>query len=281
MPPGPEHRTGEQTAPDADLRGSRALGAYLGEVALGLRGLPAFRRQHFLEELEGHLLDEAEARGITDEAGLEAMLREKESPEDVARELGLGEGGDASHRGESALAAGSLIGLSSGVLLFAQGFRWYLALSFGLVHGLAVGSGLLWMRPRWQWMSAPGRLLLAVLMGGILAIPLGFTKFQFGQDFLWSRLCYGAFTGYLVERHSLRRPLWQAGLEVVGFTGLMVVIEFVVLRRLKVLTLAMAEKELIFNATIALAVLGALAFKRSLAGRWLLRGWGDDEQGRP
>lgn len=262
-------------APDADLRGSRALRVYLEAVGADLRGMPAFRRQLFLEELEGHLLDEAEARGIFDEVGLAQMLQEKEAPEDLARELGLGEGGDASHRGESALAAGSLIGLATGILLFVQGFRWYLALSFGLVHGLAVGSGLLWMRPRWQWMSAPGRLLFAMLMGGILAIPLGFTRILAGQDFLWSRLCYGAFTGYLVERHSVRRPLWQAGLEVVAFTAFMGVVELLLLKRLKVLTLAMMEKELVFNATIALAVLGALAFKRSLAGRWLLRGWGE------
>ena len=43
------------------------LSAYLAEVERGLQGLTAGRRRLVLRELEAHLLDEAEARGLLTE----------------------------------------------------------------------------------------------------------------------------------------------------------------------------------------------------------------------
>ncbi len=66
---------------------SEALAAYLAEVARGLGGVARLRRRTFLRELESHLLDEAEARGIADEAGMRAMLAEKEPGGLLGREI--------------------------------------------------------------------------------------------------------------------------------------------------------------------------------------------------
>lgn len=249
-----------------------ALSAYLHEVEQGLKDVSPGRRRVYLRELEGHLLDEAEARGIEDEAGMAALIAEKDPPEDVAREIQQGEGEGTSHRHGAALLSGGLLGLATGTLLWFQGFPVYLALGFGIAHGLAVGAGLFWIRPSWQRLDTEGRLAAAALLGALLAIPLGFTRYHVTQEFLLSRLYYGAFTGYLVERHSERRPLWQLALETLGFTAFMLVVEFPLTQRLTRFTLAQVYKELAFNITIALAVRGALALRGLLSSRYVLGG---------
>ena len=57
---------------------SRALEAYLLQVGSGLKGLSRRRRLAVLRELEAHLLDVAEARGIESESAMAALLSEKE-----------------------------------------------------------------------------------------------------------------------------------------------------------------------------------------------------------
>lgn len=247
-----------------------ALSAYLFEVEKGLKGVSPSRRRTYLRELEGHLLDEAEARGVEDESGMASLLAEKDPPADVAREIRLGEGAGTTHRHGAALLSGGILGLATGTLLWFQGFPLYLALGFGIAHGLAVGAGLFWIRPSWQRLDTEGRLAASALLGALLAIPLGFTRYHITQEFLLSRLYYGAFTGYLVERHSQRRPLWQLALETLGFTALMLVIEFPLTHRLTRFTLGQVQKELAFNLTIALAVRGALALKGLLGRRYVL-----------
>ena len=99
------------------------LSAYLAEVERGLQGLTAGRRRLVLRELEAHLLDEAEARGLLTEEDMRALLMEKEPPERLAQEIAQGEDGDAAHRSESALVAGALIGLATGGYLWFQGAK--------------------------------------------------------------------------------------------------------------------------------------------------------------
>lgn len=244
---------------------NRALAAYLSEVEGGLGGLSSGRRRLLLRELESHLQDEAEARGIQTEAQMAALLAEKEPPAELSSELSSGEGTDATHRSETALLAGSLLGLATGGYLYLQGgWPWHLSLAFCTAHGLAVGASILLVRRRWQRLGTEGRILTSVLFGTLMAIPLGFTSLR---GFNSSRLLYGAFTGYMLERHSEPRPAWQAILETVAFTGLdYLAYTFVFTHRHPYAWLL----ELSFNFTLALAVLVALHLKRLLSGRWLL-----------
>ncbi|MBK8791944.1 MAG: hypothetical protein IPN59_02110 [Holophaga sp.] len=243
---------------------SWVLDQYLDEVSRGLSGLSASRKRLVIRELEGHLLDEADARGISDEAGFRGMIAEKEAPEQLAQQIANGEDGDATHRSETSLLAGALLGLATGGYLWLQGsWPWYFALVFGTAHGFAVGTGIFLVRNRWQRFGPGLRLLISVFFGALLAIPLGLTGHR---GFIYSRLMYGAFTGYLVERHSEGRPAWQPILETVGFTCLdFLQMAFFHPRWHYNWTLEMA-----FNFTLTLAVLVALNLRRVMAGRWLL-----------
>jgi hypothetical protein len=244
---------------------NQALAGYLAEVELGLGGLTSGRRRLILRELEAHLRDEAEARDIQTEAQMGELLDTKERPRDLARELSDGEGTDANHRSETALLAGSLLGLATGGYLFLQGdWPWHLSLAFCMAHGLAVGAGIFLVRPRWQILGGHGRILTSILFGTLLAIPLGFTS---TRGFNVSRLLYGAFTGYMLERHSQARPAWQAVGETLAFTLLdCLLYTFVFAHRRPYAWLL----ELSFNFTLALGVLVAIHLKRMLSGRWLL-----------
>jgi len=244
---------------------NQALASYLSGVERGLRGISAGRRRLILRELEAHLRDEAEARDIQDEAQMAALLEEKEHPGDLASELASGEGTDATHRSETALLAGGLIGLATGGYLFLQnGWPWHLSLAFCMAHGLAVGTGTFLLRPRWQRLGGQGRILISLLFGTLLAIPLGFTSLR---GFRVSRLLYGAFTGYMLERHAQDRPAWQAVLETLAFTGLDYLLYISVFNHRHPYNLM---TELSFNFTLALGVLLAIHLKRLLSGRWLL-----------
>jgi hypothetical protein len=244
---------------------SKALGSYLAEVERGLQGLPAGRRRLFLRELESHLLDEAEARGVADDADMASLLAEKETPFALASQLSSSEDVDSVHRSGSSLLAGALIGLATGGYLWLQGsWPWHLSLAFGTAHGLAVGTGIFLVRPRWQRLGPQGRLLASVLFGSLLAIPLGFTS---TRGFQISRLFYGAFTGYMLERHSQARAPWQPILETVAFTVTDFLFYTFVFQHRHPFAWTL---ELSFNFTLVLAVLAALHIKRMLSGRWLL-----------
>ena len=245
---------------------SRALEAYLGQVGSGLRGLTRRRRLTLVRELEAHLLDEAEARGITSESDMSALLSEKEPPTQLAEEIASGEGQDANHRSGTALAAGMIIGVATGGHLLIEGWHWYMCLSFALAQGLAVGSGYFWVRRHWLRMGPWARTAVAVLITSLLSIPLGFTTHH---GFKPTRLLYGAFTGYLLERHSQDRPLWQTLLEPMAFTALMFIVEAGLLGRVR-FQWWKVPLELSFNATILLSVLAASRFKRLLAERRVL-----------
>ncbi len=244
---------------------NQALASYLSEVERGLGGLSSSRRRLIIRELEAHLQDEAEARGVRTESQMDELLSEKEPPRELASELSNGEGTDATHRSETSLLAGSLLGLATGGYLFLQGgWPWHLSLAFCMAHGLAVGTGIFLVRRRWQRLGTQARILTSLVFGTLMAIPLGFTSLR---GFNSSRLLYGAFTGYMLERHSEPRPAWQAILETLGFTVLdYLAYTFIFTHRRPYSWLL----ELSFNFTLALAVLVALHLKRLLSGRWLL-----------
>lgn len=244
----------------------RALNAYLAQVDSGLRGLSRRRRLTLIRELEAHLQDEAEARGIETESAMSAMLSEKEHPSLLAEELSAGEGQDATHRGGTALAAGMIIGLATGGHMWFEGWRWYICLAFAAAQGLAVGAGYFWARRHWLRLNPWARTLVAVLITSLLSIPLGFTTHH---GFKPTRLLYGAFTGYLLERHSQERPLWETLLEPVLFTVLMFVLEAGILGRIR-FQWWKVPLELSFNATLLLSVMLANRFKRMLAERRVL-----------
>ncbi len=245
---------------------SRALEAYLAQVGSGLKGLTRRRRLTLVRELQAHLLDEADARGITSESAMAAMLAEKEHPTLLGEEIASGEGQDANHRSGTALAAGMIIGIATGGHMWFEGWRWYIALAFAASQGLAVGAGFFWVRRYWLRLPSWGRMAVAVLTTSLLAIPLGFTTHH---GFRPTRLLYGAFTGYLLERHSQERPLWQTLLEPVAFTAFMFLLETVVLGRIR-FAWWKVPLELSFNATILLSVMVASRFRRLLAERRVL-----------
>lgn len=245
---------------------TRALEAYLAQVGTGLKGLSRRRRATLIRELEAHLLDEAEARGMESESAMAAMLAEKEHPSLLAEELAAGEGQDANHRGGAALAAGMIIGLATGGHMWFEGWRWYIAMAFAAAQGLAVGAGYFWVRRHWLRLNPWARTAVAVVITSLLSIPLGFTTHH---GFKPTRLLYGAFTGFLLERHSQERPLWQTLLEPVLFTALMFILEAGVLGRIR-FQWWKVPLELSFNATILLSVMAATRFKRLLAERRVL-----------
>lgn len=245
---------------------SPVLASYLSEVEAGLRGVSRRRRAMLLRELESHLMDEAEARGIEHEAGMAALLAEKERPGLLAQELSCGEGQDANHRGSSALVAGMIIGLATGVHMGFEGWHWFICLAFAAAQGLAVGAGFFWARRRWARLSPAARTAVAVIITTALSIPLGFTS---THGFIPTRLIYGAYTGYLLERHSQNRPLWQALLEPIAFTAFMFLLEVGILGRVH-FRWGKVPQELSFNATLLVSALGALRLKRVLAERWVL-----------
>lgn len=245
---------------------SRALEAYLAQVGSGLKGLTRRRRLTLIRELEAHLLDEAEARGIESESAMSAMLSEKEHPSLLAEELAAGEGQDANHRSGTALAAGMIIGLATGGHMWFEGWRWYICLAFAAAQGLAVGTGYFRARRHWLRLSPWARTAVAVLITSLLSIPLGFTT-HFG--FRPTRLLYGAYTGFLLERHSQERPLWQTLLEPVLFTAFMFIVEAGLLGRVR-FQWWKVPLELSFNATLLVSVMLALKLRRVLAERWVL-----------
>ena len=244
---------------------SPALANYLSQVEAGLRGVSRRRRAMILRELACHLQDEADARDLQGEVGMAALLAEKEGPGILAQELSAGEGQDATHRGSSALVAGMILGVVTGGHMLIEGWHWFICLPFGAAEGLAVGSGFFWIRRHWARLGPAARLAVAVVITTLLSIPLGFTT---THGFKPTRLMYGAYTGYLLERHALDRPSWQLVLEPVLFTVLVFAVEVGLLGRVRFEWWKVAY-ELSFNITLLLAVKGALKLKRLLSERWI------------
>jgi hypothetical protein len=245
----------------------RSLDAYLSEVEGGLRGLSRHRRATLIRELKAHLLDEAEARGFVGNTAIATLLATKEHPHLLAEHLATAEGQDATHRGGTALLAGMIIGLATGGHMLFEGWRWYICLAFATAQGLAVGAGYFWVRRHWLRLGPWPRTAIAVLITALLSIPLGFTTLH---GFKPTRLLYGAFTGFLLERHSQPRPLWQTLLEPLAFTAFMFLLEAGLLGRVQ-FQWQKVPLELSFNATLLLSVLLALRFRRVLAERRVLR----------
>lgn len=242
-----------------------AVAAYLARVERGLRCLSAGKRRLFIRELESHLLDEIEAKGLTTATEVEALLAEKDGPEELSKVLFQQEDGDSVHRSETALLAGSLLGLATGGYLWLHSIQaWHLSLAFGVIHGLVVGTGIFLVRPYWKKPGVEGRLLLAALFGTLMAIPLGFTS---TKGFVLTRLYYGGFTGYLLERHSQARPAWQLFGEVAAFTLFDAFMEVLVYRRMQSYDWVLESS---FNMFLALAVMAVIYLKRMLSERWLL-----------
>src|SRR5664280_1810666 len=104
---------------------SYVLELFLAEIERGLENLPRGRRRLFLRELEAHLLDEAEARGLEGDAGLRQLVAEKESPEVLAAEIANSDEGSSTHRGGIALLGGSLIGIAACAMLWIMNAPWY------------------------------------------------------------------------------------------------------------------------------------------------------------
>jgi hypothetical protein len=245
---------------------SYVLELFLAEVEKGLEQLPRGRRRLFLRELETHLLDEAEARGLVSDVGLRQLIAEKESPEALAAEIANSDEGSSTHRGGSALLGGSFIGLAASGMLWLMNAPWYICLGWYVALGLAVGASLFSFRPYWQQLHPALRLMSAVLFGTLLAVPLGFT----GDRFWAWRMFYGAFLGYLVERHSQLRPLWQLVADTLAYSILIIVVDLYIFCPEKHFSWGVTAWLLCFNFGISFALLGAMAIKRVLSGRWLL-----------
>ncbi len=118
----------------------------------------------------------------------------------------------------------------------------------------------------------PKRRLMAIGFTALLSIPLGFTS---TLGFVITRTFYGAYTGFLLERHAQKRPIWQWALETVAFTAFMFLMEVVVFQRVHFhwnnRGLFMILGELSFNLALQLGVIAALGLQRLLAERWVLR----------
>jgi len=242
------------------------LDSYLAELERGLGDLSRGRRRFLLRELEAHLLDEIQARGLETEAGLRLLIAEKEPPAQLAAEIAKCDEDNAIHRGEAAILAGSLIGLAAGITKWIMGAPWYLCLGWSVALGLALCASLLALRRHWQRHHPALRLTVAILIGTFLAIPLGFT----GNGFWGWRLFYGAFLGYMVERYSQKRPLWQLLVDTFGYTVLTLVVDLYVLCPEKHFQWWVLGRLLCLNYTISFALLGSMALNRLLSERWVL-----------
>lgn len=251
------------------------LAAYLGEVERGLSALPRRRRVELIRELEASLLDEAESLGLASEEAMGAVLREKEAPAEIARELVATESENARHRRRTKLMAGAAIGLATGGYLFILGLYldrpWRMSLSIGLAMGLAVGMGMFWARSRWQRMPAGVRILLAMALGTLLATPMCFTV---PGESHWAWLSYGTFAGYLVERfQSGPRPLLGWVGDNLAFTGLLFALVTVQMGHwfLEPGDWMTVVRSILFNFVLQASVWGGLHLHRVLDGHWLLK----------
>jgi hypothetical protein len=248
---------------------SVALASYLAEVEQGLLRLPRRRRKELVREIEMNLLDEAESLGLYSDEAMEKLLQEKEAPRELARTLYDTDDEGSKHRSTTKLLAGALLSFAAGGYLFFLGRPWLIALMVGLSTGFAVGMGLFWSRRRWQLQRPIYRILIAMALGTLLAVPLCFAS---SKGFEAGRLAYGAFLGYLAERLSEPRRPWGWFMDNALFTVFIHVLVFVVLKHgeLSWATWERVPKAMLFNLVLQLGVWGALKLQRLLDGRWIL-----------
>lgn len=250
------------------------MAAYLEEVERGLSALPRRRRRELIRELEANMIEEAETLGLASETAVAAVLKDKEAPADIARELVAAETENSRHRRHTKLLAGMAIGLATGGYLFILGLYldrpWRMSLTIGLALGLAVGVGIFWVRAHWQRMHPAFRVLMAMALGTLLATPMGFVA---GHTFNWSWLSYGTFAGYLVERfQSGRRPLGWV-MDNLAFTALLFTL-VTIQQRQSVLDWSswqLVMRSMLFNFVLQAGVWGGLHLHRLLDGHWLLK----------
>jgi len=245
---------------------SSVLDQYLAEVERGLGHVPRGRRRLFLRELRANLLDEAQARGLQSDSEFRNLVAEKEDPADLAAEISASEMGSTVHRGETALLAGTLIGIATGATKWIMGSPWYIGLGWSVALGLALCASLFTLRRHWQRLHPLLRVTAAILIGTLLAIPLGFT----GREFWGWRLFYGAFLGYMVERHFQRRPFWQLLLDTLAYTILTIVVDIYYFCPEKHFDWMVLGRLLCLNYAISFALVGAMALNRTLSERWVL-----------
>jgi len=250
------------------------MAAYLSEVERGLASLPRRRRRELIRELEASLLDEAESAGLVSEEAMAAVLDGKESPAEIARELVAAEADTSRHRRQTKLLAGGAVGLATGGYLLILGMLlnrpWRFSLSFGLAMGLAVGVGIFWSRSRWQRFNPLTRYLLAMGLGTLLAIPLGFVL---GKFFLWTWLSYGTFAGYLVERFQSKRRVLAWVEDNILFTAILFALSTIWFKSwfLEWSDWQFVLRAMLFNFVIQVGVWGGLHLHRMLDGHWLLK----------
>ncbi len=252
-----------------------ALASYLAEVEAGLRTAPPRNRRRILRELESHLLDEVEARGLASEAEIRAMLRDKEHPRDLAKEILASDDEGFRHRSGTKLLAGAVLGAATGGYMFVVlSHQPVIALAYGLAQGLLVAGGLFWLRRAWQQLPPASRLLTATLFGTLLALPLGFTSAS--NTFAWTRLLYGGFTGFLAER-LMRQRSHPAVLEAVYwalenliFTALLYGVASGLLHRIPWPDAERFIRAMSFNLILQMGVWAALWLHRTLDERWVL-----------
>lgn len=250
------------------------MAGYLAEVERGLSALPRRRRRELIRELEANLLDEAESVGLANEEAVAAVLACKEAPSDIACELLAAEADNSRHRRQTKLVAGGAVGLATGGYLSVLGLvlnrPWRISLLIGLAMGLAVGVGIFWTRVRWQRLNPVSRYLLAMLLGTLLATPMGFVV---GKTFLWTWLSYGTFAGYLLERfQSHRKPLdWI--LDNLAFTAFLFALTTIWNKSwfLEWSDWDFVLRAMLFNFVIQAGVWGGLHLHRLLDGHWLLK----------
>lgn len=250
------------------------MAAYLVEVESGLSALPGRRRRELIRELEANLLEEAESLGLASEEAVAEVLRYKESPADIARELVAAEADNSRHRRHTKLMAGSAIGLATGGYLFFLGLYldrpWRMSLSVGLALGLAVGVGIFWTRSRWQRLHPGLRYFIAMGLATLLATPMGFAV---GHTFHWTWLSYGTFAGYLVERFQSRRRPLEWVMDNLIFTTLLFTLVTLQQRHwlLDWDAWDIVLRSMLFNFVLQAGVWGGLHLHRLLDGHWLLK----------
>lgn len=248
---------------------SQLLTAYLADVEEGLRGLPRRRRKELLRELEASLLDEAESAGLASEEAMASLLAEKEPPRELAETLARTEDEGFSHRRGTKLLAGGFLALATGGYLFFLHRPMAMVMGVSACVGLAIGVGVFWGRRRWQRLHPAFRVLSAMLLGTVLALPLAFAVE--GGSFESARLLYGAFVGYLAERLSgrSRSPLGWA-LDNVVFTALLFYVYVGLMKQQDGLGWMLVLRVMRFNFVLQFGVWAALRLQHLLDGRWVL-----------
>lgn len=240
---------------------------YLREVERELARVEPLRRRRLIRELEEELLSELDT--LSGGSGpIKAILERREDPAELGRALARME--EETLRLRLVVATGGALAMTVGAgayFLFKEVIPWRIALIFGVTQGGAVGFILLFLRHFWQGRGIGLRRLWAVLLGALAALPW---SLLFGLRFHPEIVPYGAFLGWLVERHV--DPVGPRGWVVdnLGFTVLMAVQDRFFNPGAHG-DWSEVPGLLLFHACLQLGVAGAMAWRRRLRGSWILR----------